>query len=117
MCRWFAFLAPEEPCLVSDVLVTPANSISRQVSKHYLPYLLPHKRDKDLHRSKDALLRARNALLNMDGMGMAWYTDAASSYSQAIEGPRPALYKTQSPPIVSHPLSPDDKMSSSDKLE
>jgi len=41
----------------------------------------------------------RNSLLNMDGVGVAWYTKAASSYVKGIDGPRPALYKSQSPPI------------------
>lgn len=41
----------------------------------------------------------RNSLLNMDGLGIAWYTKAATSYMKNIEGSRPALYKSQSPPI------------------
>lgn len=41
----------------------------------------------------------RNSLLNMDGLGIAWYTNAYASYTKSIEGPRPALYKSQSPPI------------------
>jgi glutamine amidotransferase len=41
----------------------------------------------------------RNSLLNMDGLGVAWYTNAAASYLKNIDGPRPALYKSQSPPI------------------
>lgn len=99
MCRWFAYISPGEPCLLSDVLITPANSISKQCSEHYLPQLLPHNEDKDLDRSADELLRMRNSLLNMDGLGVAWYTNAASSYLKHITGPRPSLYKSQSPPI------------------
>ncbi|KAI1455140.1 N-terminal nucleophile aminohydrolase [Annulohypoxylon moriforme] len=34
----------------------------------------------------------------MDGLGIAWYTNASSSYTSGIEGLRPALYKSQSPP-------------------
>ncbi|KAF3048323.1 hypothetical protein E8E12_011688 [Didymella heteroderae] len=41
----------------------------------------------------------RNSLLNMDGLGVAWYTEASSSYVKHVTGPRPALYKSQSPPI------------------
>ena len=41
----------------------------------------------------------RNSLLNMDGLGIAWYTKAAESYIKGVDGPRPALYKSQSPPI------------------
>ncbi|KAF2279308.1 N-terminal nucleophile aminohydrolase [Westerdykella ornata] len=99
MCRWFAYISPEEPCLLSDVLINPANAISKQCSEHYLPRLLPHNHEKDLDDSNDDLIRMRNSLLNMDGMGMAWYSDTAASYIKQIEGPRPALYKTQSPPI------------------
>ncbi|KAF2187949.1 N-terminal nucleophile aminohydrolase [Zopfia rhizophila CBS 207.26] len=99
MCRWFAYISPIEPCLLSDVLITPANSISKQCSEHYLPGLLPHDSEKDLDDSSDALLKMRNSLLNMDGLGIAWYTPAATSYIKHIDGPRPALYKSQSPPI------------------
>ncbi|CAO2653766.1 Nn.00g031770.m01.CDS01 [Neocucurbitaria sp. VM-36] len=111
MCRWFAYISPTEPCLLSDVLITPANSISKQCSEHYLPKLLPHDKDKDLDHTSDELLRMRNSLLNMDGLGLAsvWtselnyyisgYTKANSSYIKHVAGPRPALYKSQSPPI------------------
>ncbi|CAF9916559.1 MAG: hypothetical protein HETSPECPRED_002949 [Heterodermia speciosa] len=99
MCRWFAYISPEEPSLLSDVLIDPANSIAKQCSEHYLPGLLPHGEEKELDDSKDALLRMRNSLLNMDGLGIAWYTKAAETYMKGVEGPRPALYKSQSPPI------------------
>ncbi|PSN71532.1 N-terminal nucleophile aminohydrolase [Corynespora cassiicola Philippines] len=99
MCRWFAYISPSEPCLLSDVLITPANSISKQCSEHYLPGLLPHDKEKDLDHSSDGLIRMRNSLLNMDGLGIAWYTGAANSYIKQIDGARPALYKSQSPPI------------------
>lgn len=99
MCRWFAYISPSEPCLLSDVLITPANSISKQCSEHYLPYLLPHHKEKELDHSSDALLRMRNSLLNMDGLGVAWYTNANADYIKHVSGPRPALYKSQSPPI------------------
>ncbi|KAF2501317.1 N-terminal nucleophile aminohydrolase [Lophium mytilinum] len=99
MCRWFAYISPEEPCLLSDVLITPANSISKQCSEHYLPQLLPHGEEKELDDAPDKLLRMRNSLLNMDGLGVAWYTDTAADYSSPLSGPRPALYKSQSPPF------------------
>ncbi|KAF2821171.1 N-terminal nucleophile aminohydrolase [Ophiobolus disseminans] len=99
MCRWFAYISPTEPCLLSDVLITPANSISKQCSEHYLPGLLPRSEEKDLDDSSDELMRMRNSLLNMDGLGIAWYTDASASYINSVTGPRPALYKSQSPPI------------------
>ncbi|KAF2635517.1 N-terminal nucleophile aminohydrolase [Massarina eburnea CBS 473.64] len=99
MCRWFAYISQSEPCLISDVLITPANSISKQCSEHYLPGLLPHHKDHDLDHHAPPLVLMRNSLLNMDGLGIAWYTDAASSYIKSLSGPRPALYKSQSPPI------------------
>ncbi|KAH8723658.1 nucleophile aminohydrolase [Phaeosphaeriaceae sp. PMI808] len=99
MCRWFAYISPTEPCLLSDVLITPANSISKQCSEHYLPKLLPHDKNKDLDHTSDELLRLRNSLLNMDGLGIAWYSQASSSYVKHVTGPRPALYKSQNPPI------------------
>ncbi|KAG9203341.1 hypothetical protein G6514_002994 [Epicoccum nigrum] len=99
MCRWFAYISPTEPCLLSDVLITPANSISKQCSEHYLPKLLPHGDERELDHTSDELLRMRNALLNMDGLGIAWYSEASASYIKHVTGPRPALYKSQSPPI------------------
>ena len=99
MCRWFAYISPEEPCLLSDVLIAPANAISKQCSEHYLPQLLPHGQEHALDDSQDKLLKMRNSLLNMDGLGVAWYTSAAGNYVNSVDGPRPALYKSQSPPI------------------
>ena len=99
MCRWFAYISPEEPCLLTDVLINPANAISKQCSEHYLPGLLPHGEEHELDDSKDALLKMRNSLLNMDGLGVAWYTNAAENFSGNVQGRRPALYKSQSPPI------------------
>jgi glutamine amidotransferase len=99
MCRWFAYISPEEPCLLSDVLIAPANAISKQCSEHYLPQLLPQGQEHELDDSEDKLLRMRNSLLNMDGLGIAWYTPAAGNYVKSVDGARPALYKSQSPPI------------------
>lgn len=70
MCRWFAYISPEEPCLLSDVLLTPSNAISKQCSEHYLPKLLPHGEETELDDA-DKLLQMRNSLLNMDGLGIA----------------------------------------------
>lgn len=99
MCRWFVYLSPKEPCLLEDVLVTPANSISHQVSAHYLPGLLPHDREKDLYDTPDKLIAARNSLLNMDGLGVAWYSHAQEDFVAGVSGPRPSLYKSISPPV------------------
>ncbi len=99
MCRWFVYISPEEPCLLSDVLIDPANALSKQCSEHYLPQLLPQGEEHELDDAEDELLKLRNSLLNMDGLGIAWYTQAASNYVKSVEGPRPALYKSQSPPF------------------
>lgn len=99
MCRWFAYISPQEPCLLQDVLIDPLNAISKQCSEHYLPKLLPHGEEHELDDSKDALLKMRNSLLNMDGLGIAWYTQASQNYVKGVDGTRPALYKSQSPPI------------------
>ena len=40
--------------------------------KDYLPQLLPHGEEKELDDAPDTLLRMRNSLLNMDGLGIAW---------------------------------------------
>ncbi|PNS21135.1 hypothetical protein CAC42_3473 [Sphaceloma murrayae] len=42
MCRWVAYISPTEPCLLSDILITPAHALTKQVNAHYLPYLIPH---------------------------------------------------------------------------
>lgn len=95
MCRWFAYISPEEPCLLSDVLINPANAISKQCSEHYLPKLLPHEDEKDLYDATDPLMKMRNSLLNMDGLGVAWYTKAASNYIKSVEGPRPGMAESK----------------------
>ena len=93
MCRWFAYISPEEPCLLSDVLISPANSIARQCSEHFLPKLLPHHEDKDLSHADDRLMRLRNSLLNMDGLGVAWYSNAQTDYVKNVGGARPGTCK------------------------
>ncbi|CAJ2503563.1 Uu.00g109570.m01.CDS01 [Anthostomella pinea] len=99
MCRWFAYISPAEPTLLADVLLLPANAITKQCSEHYLPYLLPHGEEKELDDvQSNNLLRLRNSLLNMDGLGIAWYTTAAAAYTAGKEGLRPAVYKSASPP-------------------
>jgi glutamine amidotransferase len=98
MCRWFAYISPEEPCLLSDVLINPANAISKQCSQHYVPKLLPHHDEMSLNDA-DALLKMRNSLLNMDGLGVAWYTNATSNYMKDIECA--GKYGLTSMPLVS----------------
>jgi glutamine amidotransferase len=71
MCRWFAYIANEEACLLEDVLCKPAHAITRQVDDHYLPQLQAHEPD----ASKDAFeaeMKLRNKLNNSDGFGFCW---------------------------------------------
>ena len=107
MCRWFAYISPTEPCLLEDVLITPKNSLSRQVHSHYLPGLIPH--DPDKLQDADHLLTARNSLYNIDGLGVAWYTTSAADFERGgtgesadgtqKDGLRAAVYKTVQPPL------------------
>ena len=99
MCRWFAYISPDEHTLLEDILVTPANSICRQCHEHYLPKLLPHNPD-HLEDSKDKLVTARNSILNMDGTGFAWYSRARLEFVADCHWPLPALYKTSHPPLT-----------------
>lgn len=99
MCRWIAYISHAESCILSDLLIAPANSISRQCCEHYLPKLLPHGEERELNATSDELLKLRNSLLNLDGLGMAWYTNAASNSIRRRKGSRPALYKSQFPPM------------------
>ena len=105
MCRWFAYISPSEPCLLSDVLITPAHSITHQVSEHYLPRLLAHLPNSITAEHE---INARNSLLNADGLGITWYTTSFSDFERGStgqsedglqrEGLRPAAYKAIQPP-------------------
>ncbi|EME43642.1 hypothetical protein DOTSEDRAFT_35859 [Dothistroma septosporum NZE10] len=123
MCRWFAYISATEPCLLEDVLISPKHSLVKQVSDHYLPKLLPHGADGDSEND----VKARNIVMNFDGLGIAWYTSSNADFElgktgqsadgsqkevpssldaeswqvvakQQLQGLRPALYKTTQPP-------------------
>ncbi|KAI9823931.1 MAG: hypothetical protein M1832_002249 [Thelocarpon impressellum] len=96
MCRWFAYVSPGEDCLLEDVLVTPAHSLAKQVNEHYLPKLLHNEDAAGATTEREIALR--NRLLNVDGLGLAWYTDVDLRFGGG-DGPRPALYKTTQPPL------------------
>lgn len=106
MCRWFAYISATEPCLLEDVLITPKHSLVKQVSDHFLPGLVPQDPN---NYEIDPIVRARNSFVNIDGLGVAWYTSSAADFeptdsdnsSDGIpkEGLRPAAYKTVVPPI------------------
>jgi len=103
MCRWLAYFSPHEPCLLSDVLITPDHALTKQVNSHYLPYLIPHQLvpideidevdppnrlappivNPDKH-SRD--LQLRNLMLNDDGCGIAWYTPTHNSFVHPLSG-------------------------------
>jgi len=97
MCRWFAYLSPDEECLLEDVLITPDHSLAKQVHDHYLPRLISHLPGQQTTKHEIAL---RNRLFNIDGFGVAWYTPVRSSFvASSTGGLRPALFKTSSPPM------------------
>ncbi|KAJ6629926.1 nucleophile aminohydrolase [Mycena sp. CBHHK59/15] len=96
MCRWFAYISRDEECLLEDILVTSKHSLSRQVHEHYLPKLLAHDPNRSTNEHE---INARNAVVNIDGLGVAWYTSAKNDFVQQISGERPAMYKTASPPL------------------
>lgn len=43
-------------------------------------------------------ISARNRLFNVDGFGVAWYTDTREDFGEC-KGGRPALYKNAQPPL------------------
>ncbi|PVH70515.1 N-terminal nucleophile aminohydrolase [Cadophora sp. DSE1049] len=99
MCRWFAYISATEPCLLEDVLVTPAHSLSKQVHEHYLPKLLSHDPTINAGPTTEAEITTRNRLFNVDGFGMAWYTPSISTFSPNKKPLHPALYRFIQPPL------------------
>lgn len=67
---------------MEDVLVSPKHSLVKQVSNHYLPKLLPHDHDADLEND----IKARNLVMNFDGLGVAWYTNSAADFELGKTG-------------------------------
>jgi glutamine amidotransferase len=76
--RWIAYISHSEPCLLEDVLVTPKHSLVKQVSDHYLPKLLPHEHDADSEND----VKARNVVMNFDGLGVVWYTSSNADFER-----------------------------------
>ncbi|KII83803.1 hypothetical protein PLICRDRAFT_180146 [Plicaturopsis crispa FD-325 SS-3] len=123
MCRWFAFIS-HEPVLLEDVLIDPKHAITkqvlhhaftidtiltylffryRQVHDHYLPGLVHHDptQPRDKVEAEEAEVALRNRLLNIDGFGVAWYTDTRAKYEPDFtSGPRPAMYKSVVPALT-----------------
>lgn len=82
--------------------------------EHYLPYLLSHD-PKNITTEHE--ISAKNRLFNVDGIGVAWYTNAGSSFTVHANRPShdpdnrdkanpsqpaprsPALYRTPEPPL------------------
>lgn len=62
--------------------MTPRHSLVKQTSDHYLPGLIPHEHDAD---SEDDA-KARNVVMNFDGLGVVWYTSANSSFESSKAG-------------------------------
>lgn len=104
MCRWFAYISASEPCLLEDVLITPAHALSKQVHEHFLPMLLSNDPSVHAGHTTQAEITTRNRLFNVDGFGVAWYTPTLTEYSPPIPGTtkpslHPALYKSIQPPL------------------
>ncbi|RDL36087.1 Uncharacterized protein BP5553_06699 [Venustampulla echinocandica] len=104
MCRWFSYISASEPCLLEDVLITPAHSISKQVHAHYLPLLISHDPKVHAEPTSQSEISHRNRVFCEDGIGMAWYTPTLSQFctSSPREHPKPSLhparYKTTQQP-------------------
>ncbi|KDQ54628.1 hypothetical protein JAAARDRAFT_160703 [Jaapia argillacea MUCL 33604] len=98
MCRWFAYISDTEPCLLEDVLIVPAHSLSKQVHDHYLPKLMHHEPDED-PKATEREITMRNRMFNADGLGMVWYTNTREAYDECV-GPRPVMYKVLSQPTT-----------------
>lgn len=110
MCRWFAYISATEPCLLEDVLITPKHALVKQVSEHFLPGLVSQDPN---NYDIDPIVKARNSFVNIDGLGVAWYTSSAANFEPSDpsnsddsndsrptkQGLRPAAYKTIVPPI------------------
>lgn len=95
---WFAYISPTEPCLLSDVLITPKHGLTHQVNEHYLPKLIAHN---PTHDPAEQEATARNVLLNVDGIGVAWYTASSVDFETGTDNQtflKPAVYKTIQPP-------------------
>jgi glutamine amidotransferase len=95
MCRWFAYISASEECLLEDVLITPNHSLCKQVNANFLPGLESYNSDPVQGQLE---LATRNRYLNVDGIGVAWYTPTRAAYTP-LEGPRPTLYKSAQPPL------------------
>jgi len=68
------------------------------VHDRYLPKLIHHSPDGSDAAEKE--ITVRNALYNMDGTGIAWYTSAQTDFLPEITGLRPSLYKTTTLPLA-----------------
>ncbi|EFQ33821.1 glutamine amidotransferase class-II [Colletotrichum graminicola] len=107
MCRWFAYLG-DEPQLLEDVVIRPRHAIVKQIDAHFLP--AGHTRvQPSLGELQVAPLAANNAgspnaLTNMDGFGVGWFTSSECDFKQYRdskwpESLRPVVYKSIRPPL------------------
>ncbi|GAA5869262.1 hypothetical protein JCM3774_004187 [Rhodotorula dairenensis] len=103
MCRWIAYFSPQ-PILLADVIERPKHSIIKQIDDHYLPQLRKHyARD----RASDGE-SSPNALTNVDGFGIGWYSSVGPTYRATAAGSppetlgyhpaEPVVYKNTMPP-------------------
>ncbi|KAF4632506.1 hypothetical protein G7Y89_g5630 [Cudoniella acicularis] len=86
-------------------MCSPAHALSKQVHEHYLPKLLSHDPADHAESTTEAEITVRNRLFNVDGFGMAWYSETLSTFSPSSSSSmpkpslHPALYKTIQPPL------------------
>jgi len=102
MGRLVAYISPVEPILLSDILITPYHAVCKQIADKYPHYILPHYDQYPIGTPVNPVARLmgiRNAVLSKDGIGVSWYTDAASHSSTKIIGPRPVQYRVPGLPI------------------
>ncbi|KZV62591.1 N-terminal nucleophile aminohydrolase [Peniophora sp. CONT] len=101
MCRWFAYVGHED-CLLEDVLIEPKHAITKQVLDHYLPGLIHHEpgETQSQEQAEEAEIKMRNIMFNIDGFGVAWYSNTRSEFEVGVEGPRAAMYKTVAPIVT-----------------
>jgi len=102
MCRLFAYVG-REAALLEDVLIVPKHAITKQIHDHFLPGLVEtslraEPQEDRLQAKKEADLR--NKLFNIDGFGVAYYTNTAQEYNEAIGWAMPTLYKTVAPALT-----------------
>jgi len=107
MCRWFAYLG-NEPQLLEDVVIRPRHAIVKQIDVHFLPAghtpVQPSLGELQVVPLAASDAGSPNALTNMDGFGVGWFTSSECDFKQHTdskwpESLRPVVYKSTRPPL------------------